>query len=119
MLRPILTGSVFLALWARGYWRLPSVSVALNALTGAFPAVIFFTLRDLGGAMLLGAAAGSDDPWQPLSNFGFYKPVNYPVSTACNAFANVQQLQEQLKQTEQDNKWVLLDFTQTGVSHAK
>lgn len=59
--------------------------------------------------MLLGAAAGGDDPWQPLSNFGL-QASELPSQHSMQRFANVQQLQEQLKQAEQDNTWVLLDF---------
>ena len=110
VLRPILTGPVFLALW--GAWLLAiALSVgSIERVNWRFSSrYIALLLGIWSGAMLLGEAAGGDDPWQPLSNFGL-QASELPSQHSMQRFANVQQLQEQLKQAEQDNTWVLLDF---------
>lgn len=110
VLRPILTGPVFLALW--GAWLLAiALSVgSIERVNWRFSSrYIALLLGIWSGAMLLGAAAGGDDPWQPLSNFGL-QASELPSQHSMQRFANVQQLQEQLKQAEQEDKWVLLDF---------
>lgn len=110
VLRPILTGPLLLGLWGalllaiavqvshieRPSWRFISRYMAL--LLGIW-----------AGILLFGSAAGGDDPLRPLANF------SAPSSTGANTqsmqrFADVQQLNVQLKQAEQDGKWVLLDF---------
>lgn len=110
VVRPVLTGPLFLGLWGalllavavqishieRPNWRFISRYIAL--LLGIW-----------AGILLFGSAAGGDDPLRPLANF------SAPSSALANShsmqrFADVQQLQAQLKQAEQDGKWVLLDF---------
>ena len=110
VVRPVLPGPLFLGLWGalllaiavqvshieRPNWRFISRYIAL--LLGIW-----------AGILLFGSAAGGDDPLHPLANF------SAPSSALSNTqsmqrFANVQQLQAQLKQAEQDGKWVLLDF---------
>lgn len=110
VLRPILTGPLFLALW--GAWLLAiALSIAsIERVSWRFSSrYIALLLGIWSGAMLLGAAAGGDDPWQPLSNVGL-QASELPGQHSMQRFADVQQLQEQLKQAEQDDKWVLLDF---------
>lgn len=110
VLRPILTGPLFLALW--GAWLLAiALSIAsIERVSWRFSSrYIALLLGIWSGAMLLGAAAGGDDPWQPLSNVGL-QASELPSQHSMQRFADVQQLQEQLKQAEQDDKWVLLDF---------
>lgn len=61
--------------------------------------------------MLLGSAAGGDDPLRPLAHFSFTSSHQQPFSSShVQSFTDMQQLQEQLKQAEIDGKWVLLDF---------
>ena len=110
VLRPILTGPLFLALWGawllaialqvgsieRAHWRFPSRYIAL--LLGIW-----------SGAMLLGSAAGGDNPWRPLGNLGL-QASELPAEQSMRRLADIEQLQEQLKQAKQDGKWVLLDF---------
>ncbi len=110
VLRPILTGPLFLALWGawllaialqvgsmqRPSWRFPSRYIAL--LLGIWSA-----------AMLLGSAAGGDDPWRPLGNLGL-QASELPNPQSMQRFSDIEQLQKQLKQAKQDGKWVLLDF---------
>ncbi len=110
VLRPILTGPLFLALW--GAWLLAiALSIAsIERVSWRFSSrYIALLLGIWSGAMLLGAAAGGDDPWQPLSNVGL-QASELPGQHSMQRFVDVQQLQEQLKQAEQDDKWVLLDF---------
>ncbi len=61
------------------------------------------------GILLLGSAAGGDDPLRPLANFSAPNSV-LTNSHSMQRFADMQQLQEQLRQAKQDGKWVLLDF---------
>jgi len=110
VVRPVLTGPLFLGLWGalllavavqvshieRPNWRFMSRYIAL--LLGIW-----------AGILLFGSAAGGDDPLRPLANFS---APSSPLSNSqsMQRFADVQQLQAQLKQAEQDGTWVLLDF---------
>ena len=110
VLRPVVSGPVFLALWAalllalavhistieRPSWRFISRYLAL--LLGIW-----------SGIMLLGSAAGGTDPFRPLAHFGIaHSQLGTPSSV--QRFSDMQHLKEQLKQAEADGKWVLLDF---------
>ena len=110
VVRPVLSGPLFLGLW--GAFLL---AVALQIGSIERPNWRFITryiallLGIWSGIMLLGSAAGGDDPLHPLERF------SAPASTTSSAqsmqrFADVQQLQAQLKQAQADGKWVLLDF---------
>jgi len=110
ILRPVVSGPLFLALWAalllavavhisiieRPSWRFVSRYLAL--LLGIW-----------SGIMLLGSAAGGNDPLRPLAHFTMSNQQT-AISSQVQRFADMQQLQAQLKQAELDGKWVLLDF---------
>ena len=110
ILRPVVSGPLFLALWAalllavavhisiieRPSWRFVSRYLAL--LLGIW-----------SGIMLLGSAAGGNDPLRPLAHFTMGNQQT-AISSQVQRFADMQQLQAQLKQAELDGKWVLLDF---------
>lgn len=111
VVRPVLSGPLFLGLWGalllaiavqigsmeRPNWRFLSRYIAL--LLGLW-----------GGIMLFGSAAGGDDPLRPLENFSAQSAAASNNTQTMHRFADIQQLQTQLKQAEQDGKWVLLDF---------
>ena len=59
--------------------------------------------------MLLGSAAGGNDPLRPLAHFTMSNQQT-AISSQVQRFADMQQLQAQLKQAELDGKWVLLDL---------
>ena len=110
VLRPVLTGPVFLALW--GAWLL---AIALQVGSIERPSWRFASrymallLGMWSGAMLLGSAAGGDDPWRPLGSFGL-QASELSSQQSMQRFSDIQQLQDQLQQAKQDGKWVLLDF---------
>lgn len=110
VLRPILTGPVFLALC--GAWLL-AVALQVSSIERLHwrfaSRYIALLLGIWAGAMLLGSAAGSDDPWRPLGSLGL-QASELPNQRSLHRFSDIEQLQEQLQQAKQDNKWVLLDF---------
>lgn len=110
VLRPVVSGPLFMALWAalllalalhissieRPSWRFVSRYLAL--LLGIW-----------SGIMLLGSAAGGADPFRPLAHFGIAQN-QLATPSSVQRYADMGQLQAQLKQAELDGKWVLLDF---------
>lgn len=110
VLRPILHDTIFVGLW--GVWLLAiaaQLSLYEQGKWRFFSRYIALLLGIWAGILILGAASGGDDPLNPLANF------NAPVASTNSAqsmqrFSDMQQLQAQLKQAEQDGKWVLLDF---------
>jgi len=111
VLRPILQGSLLLGLWAA--WVL---AVAVQFSINQQPSWRFVSrylallLSIWGGIMLLGSATGGDDPLQPLANLNLQTGTAATGQHSMQRFADVEQLQAQLKQAQQDGKWVLLDF---------
>lgn len=110
IVRPVLPGPLLLGLWGA---LLLAIAVQVSYIERAnwrfLSRYIALLLGIWAGILLFGSAAGGDDPLRPLANF------SAPSSTLSAAhsmqrFADVQQLQAQLKQAEQDGKWVLLDF---------
>lgn len=110
VVRPVLSGPLFLGLWGA---LLLAVALQIGSIERPnwrfITRYIALLLGIWSGIMLLGSAAGGDDPLHPLERF------SAPASTASSAqsmqrFADVQQLQAQLKQAQADGKWVLLDF---------
>ncbi|WP_313740650.1 protein-disulfide reductase DsbD [Pseudomonas sp.] len=66
-----------------------------------------------GGLMMVGAAAGSGDPWQPLRPFAA-QPVAMAAQPAAQTFSTVtsqRQLQTALDAAKATNQWVMLDYT--------
>lgn len=111
VLRPILQDSLLLGLWAA--WVL---AVAVQFSINQQPSWRFVSrylallLSIWGGIMLLGSATGGDDPLQPLANLNLQTGTAATGQHSMQRFADVEQLQAQLKQAQQDGKWVLLDF---------
>ncbi len=110
VVRPVLSGPLFLGLWGA---LLLAVALQIGSIERPnwrfMTRYIALLLGIWSGIMLLGSAAGGGDPFNPLERFAA------PNSTASSAqgmqrFADVQQLQAQLKQAQADGKWVLLDF---------
>ena len=66
-----------------------------------------------GGLMLIGAAAGGDDPWQPLRPFAASPAATAaaPALTAFNTVTSDSQLQTALDAAKAANQWVMLDYT--------
>lgn len=111
ILRPVLSGPVLLGLSAALL-----LAIALQVGSMQRPNWRFFS-RYLGlllglwaGIMLFGSAAGGSDPLRPLENFNAQANTTSSSGFKMQRFADIQQLQAQLKQAEQDGKWVLLDF---------
>lgn len=110
VLRPVLPGPLFLGLWGALLLAIAvHVSIIERPNWHFISRYIALLLGIWAGILLLGSAAGGNDPLRPLANF------SAPNSALSNThsmqrFADVQQLHAQLKQAEQDGKWVLLDF---------
>ena len=111
ILRPVLSGPLLLGLSAALL-----LAIALQVGSMQRPNWRFFS-RYLGlllglwaGIMLFGSAAGGSDPLRPLENFNAQANTTSSSGFKMQRFADIQQLQAQLKQAEQDGKWVLLDF---------
>src|SRR5699024_3675380 len=110
VVRPVLSDAVFVGLWGALLLAIAAQLSLNETLKWRFVSRYLALLLGIwSGILLLGAATGADDPLNPLSNF------SASSHTAANTqsmqrFADVQQLQAQLKQAEQDGKWVLLDF---------
>lgn len=110
ILRPVLSGPLFLALWAA---LLLAVAVQISSIERPswrfISRYLALLLGIWSGIMLLGSAAGGTDPFRPLAHFG---TAHSQLTTPSNVqrFSDMRQLQEQLKQAELDGKWVLLDF---------
>ena len=110
VVRPVLSDAVFVSLWGALLLGVAAQLSLNETLKWRFVSRYLALLLGIwSGILLLGAATGADDPLNPLGNF------SASSHTAANTqsmqrFADVQQLQAQLKQAEQDGKWVLLDF---------
>ena len=110
VLRPILYDTIFVGLW--GVWLLAiaaQLSLYEQGKWRFFSRYLALLLGIWAGILILGAASGGDDPLNPLANFN--APAAHTNSAqSMQRFSDMQQLQAQLKQAEQDGKWVLLDF---------
>ena len=110
VVRPVLSDAVFVGLWGALLLGVAAQLSLNEALKWRFVSRYLALLLGIwSGILLLGAATGADDPLNPLSNFSAssHSAAN---TQSMQRFADVQQLQAQLKQAEQDGKWVLLDF---------
>ena len=110
VVRPILSGPLFLGLWGA---LLLAIALQIGSIERPnwrfITRYIALLLGIWSGIMLFGSAAGGDDPLHPLERFAM--PTNSVSNTqSMQRFADVQQLQAQLKQAQADGKWVLLDF---------
>ena len=114
MIRPVLDESLWLGLWgvlalvvAYCGWSLVREYGLGAKVLGAGSLVL-----GLWGAILVvGAAGGSDDLWQPLKVFGGSPVASAP--TAHDAFTTINDpaaLQVQLDSAKAQGQWVLLDY---------
>ncbi|WP_339442598.1 protein-disulfide reductase DsbD [Pseudomonas proteolytica] len=114
MIRPVIDESLWLGLWgvlalvmAYCGWSLAREYGLAAKLLGAGSLVL-----GLWGAILVvGAAGGSDDLWQPLKVFGGSPAASAP--TAHDAFTTINDpaaLQAQLDSAKAQGQWVLLDY---------
>ena len=114
MIRPVIDESLWLGLWgvlalvmAYCGWSLAREYGLAAKVLGAGSLVL-----GLWGAILVvGAAGGSDDLWQPLKVFGGSPAASAP--TAHDAFTTINDpaaLQAQLDSAKAQGQWVLLDY---------
>jgi thiol:disulfide interchange protein DsbD len=115
MLRPVLDPSLWLGLcgallliaaysaWKQsaGFGRVAQVFGALSLLLGLW-----------GSLLVIGAAGGSDDPYQPLQVYSA-GPVASASPTGHDAFSTIKEtaaLQRELDAAKAQGQWVLLDY---------
>ncbi|AOE69282.1 thiol:disulfide interchange protein [Pseudomonas fluorescens] len=114
MIRPVVDEALWLGLWgvlalAMAYcgWRLAQDFGRVAMLSGAGSVVLGLW----GGLLLVGAAGGSDDLWQPLKVYSGSRAVAGP--TAHDAFMTINDpavLQSQLDSAKAQGQWVLVDY---------
>lgn len=111
ILRPVLSGPLLLGLSAALLLAIALQVGSMERPNGRFLSRYIGLLLGLwAGIMLLGSATGGSDPLRPLENFSSQSSAASNSTFHMQRIADVQQLQAQLKQAEQDGKWVLLDF---------
>lgn len=114
MIRPVVGETLWLALWgvlalvmAYCGWRLASHHGLAAKVLGAGSLVLGLW----GGLLVVGAAGGSDDLWQPLKVFTGSQVASAP--SAHDAFTTISDpavLQSQLDSAKAQGQWVLLDY---------
>ncbi|MFL9675969.1 protein-disulfide reductase DsbD [Pseudomonas marginalis] len=114
MIRPVIDESLWLGLWgvlamSMAYcgWRLAQDFGRVAMLFGAGSVVVGVW----GGLLLVGAAGGSDDLWQPLKVYSGSRTTAAP--SAHEAFMTINDpavLQGQLDSAKAQGQWVLVDY---------
>ncbi|RDS90840.1 protein-disulfide reductase DsbD [Pseudomonas fluorescens] len=114
MIRPVIDDSLWLGLWgvlamSMAYcgWRLAQDFGRVAMLFGAGSVV----MGVWGGLLLVGAAGGSDDLWQPLKVYSGSRSTAAP--SAHEAFMTINDpavLQSQLDSAKAQGQWVLVDY---------
>ena len=116
LVRPVLDESLWLALWgvlllivagslwqqAQQFLRVKALFAPLGLLAGLW-----------GSLMLIGAAGGSTDPWQPLQVYTAKTVAGSPSQTAHDAFITVNNpadLERELAAAKAQGQWVMLDY---------
>lgn len=116
LVRPVLDESLWLALWgvlllivagslwqqAQQFLRVKALFAPLGLLAGLW-----------GSLMLIGAAGGSTDPWQPLQVYSAKTVAGSPSQTAHDAFItlnNPADLERELAAAKAQGQWVMLDY---------
>ncbi|OZY37299.1 thiol:disulfide interchange protein [Pseudomonas lundensis] len=116
LVRPVLDESLWLALWgvlllivagslwqqAQQFLRVKALFAPLGLLAGLW-----------GSLMLIGAAGGSTDPWQPLQVYTAKTVAGSPSQTAHDAFITVNNpadLERELAAARAQGQWVMLDY---------
>ncbi|MDD1014588.1 protein-disulfide reductase DsbD [Pseudomonas rubra] len=110
-LRAVLAPSLWLGL--AGAWLIALAWAAWPALQALRPLRALSLLVGLWGSLLIvGAAAGGDDPWQPLQPF-IAGSGAAPLAAHRDAFTTVSQpadLQRELEAAKAQGQWVMLDY---------
>ncbi|KAA0944449.1 MULTISPECIES: protein-disulfide reductase DsbD [unclassified Pseudomonas] len=114
MIRPVVGETLWLGLWgvlalvmAYCGWRLARDYGRVSMVLGAGSLVLGLW----GGMLVVGAAGGSDDLWQPLKVYSGSRGASAP--TAHDAFTTINNptaLQSQLDSAKAQGQWVLLDY---------
>ena len=116
LVRPVLDESLWLALWgvlllivagslwqqAQQFLRVKALFAPLGLLAGLW-----------GSLMLIGAAGGSTDPWQPLQVYSAKTVAGSPSQTAHDAFITVNNpadFERELAAAKAQGQWVMLDY---------
>ena len=116
LVRPVLDESLWLALWgvlllivagslwqqAQQYLRVKALFAPLGLLAGLW-----------GSLMLIGAAGGSTDPWQPMQVYTAKTVAGSPSQAAHDAFItvnNLPDLERELVAAKAQGQWVMLDY---------
>ncbi|WP_070413289.1 protein-disulfide reductase DsbD [Pseudomonas lundensis] len=116
LVRPVLDESLWLALWgvlllmvagslwqqAQQFLRVKALFAPLGLLAGLW-----------GSLMLIGAAGGSTDPWQPLQVYTAKTVAGSPSQTAHDAFITVNNpadFERELAAAKAQGQWVMLDY---------
>ncbi|TDQ37279.1 protein-disulfide reductase DsbD [Thiopseudomonas denitrificans] len=109
IVRGLLPDSLVLALWAA---LLLAVAVHLASLQPRgwtlFTRFTGILLGVWASIMLMGAASGGSDPWQPLRHL--QGGTTATVTQQPVRIADPAQLKEQLRQAQEQNQWVIMDF---------
>ncbi len=111
-LRTVLEPSLWLGL--AGAWLIALAWAAWPALHGLRPIRALPLLLGFWGSLLvIGAAAGGDDPWQPLQPFRAGSPTVVASAVHSDAFITVSlpaDLQRELDTAKAQGQWVMLDY---------
>ena len=116
LVRPVLDESLWLALWgvlliilASTLWQ--SAQKALRASTVFIPLSLLAGVW--GSALLLGAAGGSTELWQPLQVYTAKTGASSHANTAHDAFITIKDpasLERELASAQAQGQWVMLDY---------
>ena len=116
LVRPVLDESLWLALWgvlliilASTLWQ--SAQKALRASTVFKPLSLLAGVW--GSALLLGAAGGSTELWQPLQVYTAKTGASSHANTAHDAFITIKDpasLERELASAQAQGQWVMLDY---------
>ncbi|MDD2048172.1 protein-disulfide reductase DsbD [Pseudomonas putida] len=111
-LRTVLEPSLWLGLI--GAWLIALAWAAWPALHGLRPIrAVPLLLGFWGSLLVIGAAAGGDDPWQPLQPFRAGSGTVVANAVHSDAFITVSQpaeLQRELDIAKAQGQWVMLDY---------
>ena len=116
LIRPVLDESLWVGLWGVLLIILAS-SVWLSAQTARRAKALFTSLSLLAGlwgsALLVGAAGGGTELWQPLQVYTAKTVAGSSSSTAHDAFITLKDpasLEQELASAQAQGQWVLLDY---------
>lgn len=111
IVRSLLPDSLTLALWAA---LLLAMAVHLASLRPkgwtVFTRYCGVLLGVWGSIMLLGAASGGSDPWQPLRHLQGSANLGTSSTVESVRIADPQLLKQEMGQAQANGQWVLLDF---------